>query len=163
MLTSRKEEMKFLYNSDLRINTVHSTDVGRALYLTAIWLMQTPREQVLQEAGTELYFPFGEDKKSTKSAMPSMFMRGSKKTGTSDEWRSIKTVVPEDEAPVVPMFNVVDDGDSTQDSLAKVVAQVWDVKYGFMSTTIMTLVAQFAKVSAHLGCCSMYRRPRLTA
>ncbi|BEI87009.1 hypothetical protein CcaverHIS002_0703550 [Cutaneotrichosporon cavernicola] len=118
------EEMKFLYNSDLRINTVHSTDVGRAMYLTALWLMQTPRDQVLKEAGTELYFPF-EKEKSSKSI--------------------IKTVVPEEELPVVPMFNVVDDGDSTQESIAKAVADVWNVKYGFMSTTIMTLVAQFAK------------------
>ncbi|BEI94782.1 uncharacterized protein CcaverHIS019_0703630 [Cutaneotrichosporon cavernicola] len=135
------EEMKFLYNSDLRINTVHSTDVGRAMYLTALWLMQTPRDQVLKEAGTELYFPF-EKEKSSKS-MSTMF-RG-KKTTVDAEWRSIKTVVPEEELPVVPMFNVVDDGDSTQESIAKAVADVWNVKYGFMSTTIMTLVAQFAK------------------
>lgn len=106
--------------------------------------MQTPRDQVLKEAGTELHFPFGDEKKSKW-----LFTRGSKKSNSqiSDEWRNVKTVVPENETPIVPMFNIVDDGDSTQDSLAKAVAQVWDVQYGFMSTTIMTLVAQFAKVS----------------
>jgi hypothetical protein len=111
------------------------------MYLTAIWLMQTPRDQVLKEAGTELHFPF--DKEKSKS-MSTMF-RGKKATPDA-EWRNVKTVVPEDESPVVPMFNVVDDGDSTQDSIAKAVADVWNVKYGFLSTTIMTLVAQFAKV-----------------
>lgn len=140
--------MLFVANrsSDLRINTVHSTDVGRAMYLTAIWLMQTPRDQAIKEAGTELHFPFGDEKKPSMSSK--MFTRGGSKKGTSsDEWRNVKTVVPEHETPVAPMFNVVDDGDSTQDSIAKAVAQVWDIKYGFMSTTIMTLVTQFAKVN----------------
>lgn len=112
------------------------------MYLTSIWLMQTPRDQVLKEAGTEVYFPFDKDKSS--KSMSTMF-RGKKATPEA-EWRSIKTVIPEDESPIVPMFNVVDDCDSTQDSLARAVADVWNVKYGFLSTTIMTLVAQFAKV-----------------
>lgn len=47
----------------------------------------------------------------------------------------------------VPIFNVVDENDSTQEKLAKAVAEVWGVKYGFLNSTVATLVQQFAKVS----------------
>lgn len=59
----------------------------------------------------------------------------------------MNTVVPPTEKIMVPIFNVVDDADSTQEKLAKAVAEVWGIKYGFMSSTVATLVQQFAKVS----------------
>jgi hypothetical protein len=46
----------------------------------------------------------------------------------------------------VPIFNVVDENDSTQEKLAKAVAEVWGVKYGFLNSTVASLVQQFAKV-----------------
>lgn len=45
----------------------------------------------------------------------------------------------------VPIFNVVDENDSTQEKLAKAVAEVWGVKYGFLNSTVASLVQQFAK------------------
>jgi hypothetical protein len=47
----------------------------------------------------------------------------------------------------VPIFNVVDENDSTQEKLAKAVAEVWGVKYGFLNSTVASLVQQFAKVN----------------
>ena len=64
----------------------------------------------------------------------------------SDTWKTVKTVVPEREKVMIPLFNVVDEGDSTQDKLAKAVAQVWGVQYGFLNSTVASLVQQFAKV-----------------
>jgi hypothetical protein len=64
----------------------------------------------------------------------------------SDHYKTINTVVPEKEVVRVVLFNVVDDGDSTQEKLGKAVAQVWGIKYGFLNSTIASLVASFAKV-----------------
>ena len=64
----------------------------------------------------------------------------------SDMWKTVDSVVPDTEEVKVPLFNVADDGDSTQESLAKAVAQVWGIRYGFVNSTIATLVQQFAKV-----------------
>lgn len=46
----------------------------------------------------------------------------------------------------IPIFNVVDENDSTQEKLAKAVAEVWGIKYGFLNSTVASLVQQFAKV-----------------
>jgi hypothetical protein len=56
-------------------------------------------------------------------------------------------VIPEKEVVKVPIFNVVDENDSTQEKLAKAVAEVWGVKYGFLNSTVASLVQQFAKVN----------------
>jgi hypothetical protein len=55
-------------------------------------------------------------------------------------------VIPEKEVVKIPIFNVVDENDSTQEKLAKAVAEVWGVKYGFLNSTVASLVQQFAKV-----------------
>jgi hypothetical protein len=49
------------------------------------------------------------------------------------------------------MFNIVDDSDSTQDKLARAVADVWGIDFGFLNATIATLVQQFAKASPDLS------------
>ncbi|KAL1410887.1 hypothetical protein Q8F55_001830 [Vanrija albida] len=134
------EEMKFLYNSDLRINTVHAVDIAQALYLTGLWLAATPRAQALKEAGVPLPFPFNPPSTLTFS------LNSHKRTSSfTDTWKTVKTVVPEGEEVVAPLFNVTDDEDSTQGSLAKAVAAVWGVNFGFLSSTVATLVQQFAK------------------
>jgi hypothetical protein len=56
-------------------------------------------------------------------------------------------VIPEKEVVKVPIFTVVDENDSTQEKLAKAVAEVWGVKYGFLNSTVASLVQQFAKVN----------------
>lgn len=58
----------------------------------------------------------------------------------------MKSVVPEKEKVQLPLFNVVDENDSTQDKLAKVVSETWGIEYGFLNSTMSSLVQQFAKV-----------------
>lgn len=65
----------------------------------------------------------------------------------SDIYRSTPNVVPGDQEVKLPLFNVVDSANSTQGDLGKAVAEVWGIKYGFLSSTVAGLVQQFAKVS----------------
>nr|XP_019001896.1 uncharacterized protein I203_05606 [Kwoniella mangroviensis CBS 8507]OCF65357.1 hypothetical protein I203_05606 [Kwoniella mangroviensis CBS 8507] len=106
-----KEEMKFLYNSDLRVNTVHSLDVAQSLYLLSLYLLYKPRSEVLKESAINVPFTF-----STPSS-----------------------------SVAIPLFNVVDENDSTQGSLAKIVAETWSIKFGFLNSAMASLVQQFAK------------------
>ena len=126
-------------SSDLRIHTVHASDVAAAMYLISLYLLSTPRETVLSQSGVSLPFSFSPPPSST-------FSLGSKRNTISDNWKTIKGVVPEGQSVTVPMFNIVDEGDTTQESLAKVVADVWGVEYGFLNSTVASLVQQFAKV-----------------
>ncbi|TYJ55907.1 hypothetical protein B9479_003430 [Cryptococcus floricola] len=134
-----KEEMKFLYNSDLRINTVHSSDIAQALYLLALYLLQTPYATILPSSPS-IPFAF-----APPSSGNSIFSSNSKRSSLSETWKTVSTIVPKEESVRLPLFNVVDEVDSTQGSLAKVVAETWGIKFGFLSSTVATLVQQFAK------------------
>ncbi|WVQ97048.1 hypothetical protein IAU59_004158 [Kwoniella sp. CBS 9459] len=133
-----KEEMKFLYNSELRLNTVHSLDVSQALYLLSLYLLSKPRSVVTSESAVSIPFSF-------TSPSSSGFLSSSKRSSVSEAWKTIPTVVPEKETVSIPLFNIVDDHDSNQGSLAKIVAETWGIKYGFLNSTVASLVQQFAK------------------
>ncbi|KAL7423755.1 hypothetical protein Q5752_001338 [Cryptotrichosporon argae] len=135
-----KEEMKFLYNADLRIHTVHTLDLAQALYLTALYLLSVPRATALAEAGSDLAFSFAADK-------PAFSLGTSKRASLSDAWKTVRSVVPEKMRVRLTLFNAVDAGDSTQDSLAAAVARVWGIKYGFVNSTVASLAEKFAKAS----------------
>lgn len=47
----------------------------------------------------------------------------------------------------IPLFNAVDDGDSTQEKIGKAVGTVWGIKVGYLNSTVASLVQSFAKVS----------------
>ena len=64
-----------------------------------------------------------------------------------DPYKTVETVIPANTSVTLPLFNVVDEQDSTQESLAKAVAEVWNIKYGFLNSTVAALVQQFAKAS----------------
>ncbi|ORY20511.1 hypothetical protein BCR39DRAFT_562919 [Naematelia encephala] len=133
------QEMKFLYNSDLRIHTIHTDDIAQGLHLAANYVATTPRETVILQSSVELPFSF------QASSGSSTFSLSTKRTSLSDTWKTVDTVVPEKVKVTIPLFNVVDDNDSTQDTLAKAVAGVWGIKYGFINSAIAVLVQQFAK------------------
>ncbi|WVO13378.1 hypothetical protein L204_100993 [Cryptococcus depauperatus] len=135
------EEMKFLYNSDLRINTVHSADISQALYLLSLYLLKTPYPSILSTSPL-ISFSFTPPSSSGKF---SLVGNKDKRSSVSEVWKTISTVVPEKEAIRLPLFNIVDKSDSTQGSLAKVVAETWGIKFGFLNSTVATLVQQFAK------------------
>ena len=111
--------------------------------------MQTPRETVVLQSAVDIPFSFSQSS-SGFSLVPS-----SKRSSIGESWKTIPSVVPEKETVLVPLFNVVDDDDATQEKLARVVAEVWGIKYGFLGSAVATLVQQFAKVcpgsSAVLG------------
>ncbi|WWD18123.1 hypothetical protein CI109_102572 [Kwoniella shandongensis] len=138
-----KEEMKFLYNSDLRVNTIHSLDVSQALHLLSLYLLSTPRETVLSQSASPIGFSFPSSSSSSSSTFS--LTKHKRSASSSETWKTISTVVPEKGKVAIPLFNIVDEGDSTQGSLAKAVAEVWGIKFGFLNNTMATLVQQFAK------------------
>ncbi|ORX35462.1 hypothetical protein BD324DRAFT_632946 [Kockovaella imperatae] len=136
---SLNEEMKFLHNSDLRIHCVHAIDVAQSLYLLSLYLLSTTREKVILQSGVEIPFSFSNPPTSTFS------LGANKRNSVSEIWKTVKSVIPEQIPVTLPLFNVIDDGDTTQEALAKAVAGVWDIKYGFLNSTVASLVQQFAK------------------
>ncbi|KAF3186409.1 hypothetical protein TWF106_004309 [Orbilia oligospora] len=90
-----KEKLDLLWTKDLRVNTVHVSDVSRAIWHAADW-----------------------------------YVKG--KEGWQTE--------PEGTAPI---FNIVDDGDTSQGTVAEIVEQVFNIKTSFMGT----LVSQLAKLN----------------
>lgn len=141
--------MRLTRSGDLRINTVHAQDISQAMHLMGLWLAQNPREVVLQEAGVELDFPFSpapEGKSTFNSIFHGKDKKNKRPSSLTDTWKTIPTVLPEGERPRIPLFNVTDDSDSTQESLAKLIAQLWDIKIGFLNSTVVSLVEKFSKV-----------------
>lgn len=128
-----------LDSSDLRIHTVHTSDIAASLLLLARYLMTRPCSETLAESSVPLAFPF--------HPPTSLLSTKSKRTSISESWKTVPTVVPEKEEVKIVLFNVVDENDSTQEKLAKAVAEVWGINFGFMNSTIASLVQQFAKVS----------------
>lgn len=88
-------EMKWLWTKDLKTNTVHVTDVSRALWHLAKW-----------------------------------YIDGKK------NWDESTT-------GAVPIFNVVDEGDTDQGLVQGIIADIFHIKTGFHGT----LVSQFAKMN----------------
>ncbi|OWZ55044.1 hypothetical protein LQV05_002625 [Cryptococcus neoformans] len=78
---------------------------------------------------------------------PPFSLTSSKRTSSfsSETYKAIPTVVPANEQVRLPLFNIVDDNDSTQGSLAKVVAETWGIKSAFMNATLSSLMQQLAK------------------
>ncbi|TIA88836.1 hypothetical protein E3P99_02357 [Wallemia hederae] len=109
------EEMKFLWNGDLRLNTVHSEDVARALVALSKWRQSTTDTS-----------PFNNTFKS--------YVDGEKLK---------QFQLPPKETPSrAPLFNLVDDSDATQSSVAEQIAKVFHVKTGFLGG----LISAFAKM-----------------
>jgi hypothetical protein len=135
-------------SSDLRINTIHTADLSLSLYLASLYLLSTPSTQ-LSDPSVSVEIPYTWTPSPTSTF--SLGMGKDKRSSMSDVWKSVVTVVPEKEKVTLPMWNVVDEGDSTQEKLGKAVAEVWGIKYGFLNSTVATLVQQFAKVSQKAG------------
>ncbi|KAI9758388.1 MAG: hypothetical protein M1815_002134 [Lichina confinis] len=83
------KELKWLWTKDLRVNTVHVTDVARALWIAAEW-------------------------------------NANGKAGWDGSWGDI------------PVFNVVDHGDTCQGTMEQIVGQVFDIPTGFQGQMIST-------------------------
>lgn len=115
-------------------------DIAQALYLLSLYLMSTPRPKVISDTAVDIAFSFTPPPSSTFS------LGSNKRSSISETWKTVKNVVPEKEKASIPLFNIVDENDSTQEKLAKAVAKVWGIEYGFLNSTMASLVQQFAKV-----------------
>jgi hypothetical protein len=97
-----KEEMKFLYNPDLRMHTIHVQDVVRSLFTAAQWMAGLGQGEVARVEADRL----------TGVAIPSAWYRA-----TDAEKQALDTVVKrgdmglklvdKERKVVVPYFNVV--------------------------------------------------------
>jgi len=85
-----EEEMKWLWTKDLRVNTVHITDVTRALFNIADWY-----------------------------------------AGDKTNW-DVKAMGN------VPVFNVVDKGQTSQGTMAGIIGELFGIKTGFQGQIIST-------------------------
>ena len=92
---SQKDQMKWLWGPNLRINTVHVDDVCRAAWTAAQWCSQHPPDRSV----------------------------------------SASDLVTE------RAFNLVDDGDTSQQTLATIIQGIFDINTGFQGSVI----SQFAK------------------
>ena len=96
------KEMKWLWGKDLRINTVHISDVCTAAWSLAAWVS------------------------ASSSSSPSSDNSPNPTTTAADR-----------------AFNLVDDGDLTQQDLADQFHEIFDIETGFQSS----LISQFAKMN----------------
>lgn len=95
---SQGKEMKWLWDSKLRINTVHVDDVCTAAWSAAQWCRNHPPARTANQS------------------TPSINDRA---------------------------FNIVDDGDTSQQTLATIIHQIFDIRTGFQGSVI----SQFAKMN----------------
>jgi hypothetical protein len=102
------EEMKFLWGPGVRINTTHIDDLANAAWELCKWMEPLGREQANKIAGEALYF-----------------------ANDRDKVKAVPELISPTQVPIAPLFNIVDDSDSTQKSIAQVIADVFSIKFGF--------------------------------
>ena len=119
----QNRELKWLWTDDLRINTVHVSDVIRALWRAAQWR--------------------SENNTVTSQPSPSTSRRPSLMQSISNH-KSNKSVDGEMSGPGnVPTFNIVDHGATSQGQLAGIISTVFSIKTGFQGS----LISNFAKMN----------------
>lgn len=114
------KELKWLWTEDLRINTVWVGDVVRALWKAAQW----------KQANDEIVDDGQELTKSEKRPA----VRGSSKEDATPETPAARKV---------PVFNIVDHGQTSQGVLADLVSKTLGIKTGFQGS----LISQFVKLN----------------
>jgi nucleoside-diphosphate-sugar epimerase len=107
------KELKWLWTEDLRINMVHVQDAARAFWAAARW--RETSSTIPNGAGT-----------TPGSRRPTLSSKGEDPPSGN-----------------VPIFNIVDHGQTSQGTIADVVAKVFNIKTGFQGT----LISQFAKLN----------------
>ncbi|KAG8899046.1 hypothetical protein FRB99_006963 [Tulasnella sp. 403] len=104
------EEMKYLWTPDIRMHTVHLDDVAGAMWAAANWMGPLGRAEANKIAGETIQFWAPEKKELIKD---------------------LEGHPPKDQGPIAPLFNIVDDSDSTQGSMGQAVADIFGIKFGF--------------------------------
>lgn len=132
--------MELLWSTDTKNSTLHNQDFVSAQWALATWMANQGRQKADALAGTNL---------PSCRPLPSFVSWGSSGTATS-EWDSkeIEGLAARTKTCRAPVFNLVDENDTTIGELTKAIAEVVGCKYGFAGT----LLSQFAKV----GCSIFY-------
>jgi len=109
----QQKDLKWLWTEDLRVNTVHVEDAAGAFWAAAEWRSHN------------LSIP-AESSSPPSSRRPTLSSKG-------------------EDAPSgnVPIFNIVDHGQTNQGTLADVISEVFNIKTGFQGS----LISQFAKMN----------------
>lgn len=107
------KELKFLWTEDLKTNTVHISDVVRAFWAAAQW------------RASNSVIPASHS--TTRARRSTMGSKGEDEPGDGK----------------VPIFNIVDHAQTSQGNLAIVIAEVFDIKTGFVGS----LLSQFARMN----------------
>ncbi|KAL7414050.1 hypothetical protein BDY24DRAFT_387408 [Mrakia frigida] len=117
-----KQDMKLLWSSDLKIHTIHTTDVALAAHLASEWI-RTVGGRVKADALAAVEFsPSGVSKEQVEE---------------------LKGICPVEKTPKAVLFNIVDDGSTTQDVIAKAVSKFWGIKHDYYGA----VTALFAKLA----------------
>ncbi|KIJ37720.1 hypothetical protein M422DRAFT_211199, partial [Sphaerobolus stellatus SS14] len=103
-----KEEFKSLWSSGVRANTVHAEDVAGACWTAAEWMSKLGRQEANKIAGENIYFANDKSKFGQVLGMP--------------DPKSKLTA---------PLFNVVDDTDTTLGNIVELLSKLFGIKAGF--------------------------------
>lgn len=110
------ERMEHLWSADLRLHTLHSHDLASGLWALAQWMAKSGRSDAVSDP-IPCLLPSSE---KVPEGMPAR-----------------------DAVVTAPMFNLVDDGDTTQGMMASMAEKVVGVKTGFYGK----IINQFAKLN----------------
>jgi hypothetical protein len=154
-----------MYSSDLRINTVHTSDISQLLNLTSLYLLShsatTSATSIPDKDLVAIPFTFTPAPSSNSLFSRNKDKSSDKRSSISDTWKTVARVIPESVTVKIPLFYAVDDGNSTQGEIGKAVGQVWGIKVGYLDSTVATLVQSFAKVSVTVPLLERGRHGRL--
>ncbi|GJJ11992.1 hypothetical protein Clacol_006230 [Clathrus columnatus] len=102
------EEFKSLWSPYVRFNTIHVDDVAAACWTAAEWMAKTGRAEANKVAGENIYFANDKNKVANVQGVPD----------------------PKIEL-TAPLFNLIDDTDTTLQTFGSVLTQVFGIKTGF--------------------------------
>lgn len=107
----QSETLNFLWSDSLPQNTINSIDFASALFQTSLWALKVGRVKALELAGENLASALSESG-SSESKEELALIKG------------IEGVASKEEEVKVVIFNVVDENDTNQSDIAKVIGNV---------------------------------------
>jgi hypothetical protein len=125
------------WTPDVRVNTIHSDDYADGLYTLAEWMAKTGRAQANKLACSPL---------PPCRPLPSWIPSYGSQKKNKPEWDKddIEGLAPREVTVEAPVFNLVDNGDTTHGKLTQIIGNVVGVEWDFVGS----LVSQFAKARA---------------
>lgn len=116
------------------MHSVHVEDVAGAMWACAVWIDQQGREQAIALAGEKI--PFHNEKSKAKE---------------------VDGMISPDEQPIAPLFNLVDDSDTTLANGGSMITEYFGTTFEFYSnfeTTIAKVrcLCSLGDASCHVNC-----------